>query len=110
MILVAGVLTVCICLKKNVIWTALRNAGLINLVLILLIGIGAALFFDPLFTLFHEIFFDNDLWLFDYTSLLINILTGEFFVAAAVRIIIYHFLFSAVVCVIGVILSRKVKY
>ncbi len=34
-------------------------------VLILLLGIGISRNFNAVFTKFHEIFFDNDLWLFD---------------------------------------------
>ena len=34
-------------------------------VLILFLGIGVARDFNAVFTKFHEIFFDNDLWLFD---------------------------------------------
>lgn len=38
--------------------------GILTL-LILLLGIGMARNFNAVFTKFHEIFFDNDLWLFD---------------------------------------------
>lgn len=34
-------------------------------VLIILLGIGVAQNFNAVFTKFHEIFFDNDLWIFD---------------------------------------------
>lgn len=34
-------------------------------VLIVLLGIGVSQNFNAIFTKFHEIFFDNDLWIFD---------------------------------------------
>ena len=43
--------------------------------------------FDTAFIQFHEIFFDNDLWLLDPdVSLMINMLPEEFFFDTAMRI------------------------
>ena len=43
--------------------------------------------FDTAFIRFHEIFFDNDLWMLDPAeSLMINMLPEEFFYDTAVRI------------------------
>lgn len=59
-----------------------------------LIGILAAMDFTRYFTVFHHIFFDNDLWLLDpRTDLLINIVPEPFFVDTALYI---GLLFAAV--------------
>ena len=43
--------------------------------------------FTRYFTIFHQIFFDNDLWILDpRTDLLINIVPEPFFVDTAARI------------------------
>lgn len=48
--------------------------------LLLLLGIAIARNFNAVFTLFHEIFFDNDLWLFDpATDYMIRMLPEGFF-------------------------------
>jgi integral membrane protein (TIGR01906 family) len=57
----------------------------------LVVGIGAGLLailaalmwhsFDKVFVAFHELFFNNDLWLLDYnTDLLLNIVPQDFFI------------------------------
>ena len=56
-------------------------------VCILLLGIAVARDFNAVFTKFHEIFFDNDLWILDpATDLLINIVPEPFFVDTALYI------------------------
>ncbi len=58
--------------------------------------------FTKYFTIFHEIFFDNDLWLLNpATDLMINILPEGFFVDAAIRIGLF-FLGGLVITLTGV--------
>jgi len=59
------------------------------LCIIAAIGLFAAVNFNAFFTLFHEMLFSNDKWLFPASSMLIQILDLEFFVKAAIRIIGY---------------------
>lgn len=51
-------------LKKILAGSYQVTVGILGL-LILLLGIGISRNFNAVFTKFHEIFFDNDLWLFD---------------------------------------------
>ena len=62
-------------------------AGVLSV--IALIFAAAYFSFDTVFTIFHELLFNNDLWMFPYDSMLIRILTSEFFVAFGVRIVIW---------------------
>lgn len=63
----------------------LTVSGAVTLLLPVAIGFGCAVDFDAAFTLFHKIFFQNDLWLFDpKTDPVIDILPQEFFLACAV--------------------------
>ena len=49
-----------------------------------------ALNFDRAFVIFHEIFFDNDLWLLDpRTDLMINIMPQQFFINISAMIAMY---------------------
>ncbi|MCD8054412.1 MAG: TIGR01906 family membrane protein [Lachnospiraceae bacterium] len=61
-----------------------------SVLFVVIVGILAALFasdFTKYFTIFHEIFFRNDLWLFDpATSLMINMLPETFWVDIALRV------------------------
>ena len=59
---------------------------------------AGAVNFNKAFTIFHEIFFNNDLWLFDPNeSLMINMLPEVFFIDAFIRIgIIFSVLWAAV--------------
>jgi integral membrane protein (TIGR01906 family) len=55
-------------------------AGWLPLLLILVLGLLAALDFSRYFVLFHEVFFDNDLWLLDpEKEILIQMLPEGFF-------------------------------
>lgn len=56
----------------------------------LILALMAAADFTKYFTIFHEIFFDNDLWLLDArTDNLINLLPEGFFIDTALRILLY---------------------
>lgn len=55
--------------------------------LIVLLGIAFAIDFNACFTVFHKIFFTNDLWLFDpETDYMIRMLPEGFFADMAIRI------------------------
>lgn len=57
--------------------------------------------FNKYFTIFHEIFFKNELWLLDpKTSILINILPLEFFISIAIAIGVTFLLLLGIVVVI----------
>lgn len=63
-------------------------------VLIAILGLAIAVNFSQAFVLFHHIFFDNDLWLFDpATDLMINMLPEGLFMDFAIRILGFFALF-----------------
>lgn len=69
--------------------------------------------FNKYFTIFHEIFFDNDLWLLDpRTDLLIRMLPEGFFLDMVVRIGIIFLsllLFGVIISVISLYVQRNKK-
>lgn len=68
------------------------------LILIILIKID----FNRYFTIFHEMFFTNDLWLLDpVTDRLVNIFPEEFFANIAIRIIMFYFASQLVFFIVG---------
>lgn len=77
-------------------------------------GILAALFlmiyfdFSRFFTLFHHLFFSNDLWILDpRTDLLIQMLPEGFFMTIASKITISFISFISIVQFIGYIIIKK---
>lgn len=66
------------------------------------IGIAAMIDFDACFVMFHELFFNNDLWLLDPAEdLVINILVEPFFADIALKIALYCFAGLAVLMAFG---------
>lgn len=64
--------------------------SVISLVIILGIGLLFATRFDQTFTLFHQLFFSNDLWIMNpKTDLLIWIVPGPFFFNLITRMVMY---------------------
>jgi len=67
----------------------------------LIVGICSLINFSALFEIFHSIFFRNDYWLFDpETDPIILILPEEYFMHCAIFIILFQFLFSAILFLI----------
>lgn len=61
--------------------------------------------FTKYFTIFHEIFFNNDLWLLNpKTDLLINIVPEPFFIDTAIRIAVIFGLMMAVCFILSVVI------
>ena len=79
--------------------------------LALLLGIVISTDFTKYFTIFHQIFFDNDLWLLDpATDLLICIVPEPFFVDTALYIgLLFAALLLAVLAVSTVYARRRSK-
>ncbi len=76
------------------------------LVVYLAIGVFLALNFDQYFIKFHELFFDNDLWLLDpRTDMMINMLPIGFFISMAKTIFIKAIL--SLVLVMGLIVANE---
>ena len=114
LILLAGAFIVLTIMKAN--WKKLLPWSIIwgiggFLGLLLVGGALIASDFHRYFFLFHEIFFDNDLWLLDpRTDLMIRMLPEGFFFDMVVRIGVIFFISFCVLLLTGVIIkSRKDK-
>ena len=93
------ILVIVICLIVLKLWGRDRLKGLCRAywigigIFAVIVGILAFLFtqdFTRYFTVFHEIFFRNDLWMFDpETDLMIRMLPERFFYDMAARIVIF---------------------
>lgn len=101
-IMIVGII-ILICSKAK--WKILLAIWYMRITsIIIIVGIGMGYIFskhfDKYFVKFHEIFFDNDLWLLDPdTDLMIRMLPEEFFVDFSVRIGIFMMI-AVVVCFI----------
>ena len=80
--------------KGRLPYGALGVSGCVTLLLPVVLCGAVAINFDAAFVLFHKIFFDNNMWLFDYrTDPVIAILPKGFFLACA--LVICAFLLAA---------------
>ena len=82
------------------------------LALVAALGIAIAVNFDRCFVIFHELFFDNDLWMFDpATDYMIRMLPEGFFFDMTLRIggfFVAFLIFFELIC-IGLRIWRKKK-
>ena len=78
--------------------------------LLAILGIAMARDFTKVFTIFHEIFFDNDLWIFDpATDYMIRMLPEGLFFDMVLRIGLYFVLGLLVMLVLSIIARRKLR-
>ena len=94
-------------LAKSMLWT-------FGIFIITTVGAGFLFFsdFNKYFTLFHEVFFSNDLWLLDpSTDLLIRMLPEGFFfdMVARIGIIFLVLMFATVIISIAVLARHSNK-
>ncbi len=75
------------------IMSTIRNTLFIILLSFALIGLYAVTDFYSAFTLFHQIFFTNDLWQLDYNDLLIIMLPESLFATIAYRTLVNFFIY-----------------
>ena len=76
-------------------------------VLFAILGFAIGMNFSECFTIFHEIFFDNDLWLFDArTDYMIRMLPEGFFFDMVVRIGVFFGILVILLLVIAEIIKR----
>lgn len=86
------------------------QALLVYLVLVVILGIATSIDFTRCFTLFHEMFFTNNLWLFDpATDYMIRMLPEGFFSDMMIRIGGIFIVLLAVPGVLSVLYRRKLK-
>lgn len=82
-----------------------------NHIIVLLIGLIVATDFTKYWTIFHKIFFTNELWLLDpATDLMIQMLPESFFSGMAVKIVLSFFIYLAILQVTGLYyMKRSIK-
>ena len=82
------------------------------LAFVLFLGIAISVNFDRCFVIFHELFFDNDLWMFDpATDYMIRMLPEGFFLDMTIRIggfFLAFLIFFELICM-GLRIWRKKK-
>ena len=81
-----------------------------NHTLVLLIGFLAASNFTKYWTIFHHIFFTNDLWLLDpKTDLMIQMLPEQFFSGMALDIAVSFFIYLSIIQLVGLYYMKRGK-
>jgi integral membrane protein (TIGR01906 family) len=83
--------------------------GIIGFGLLGLFALFSLINFSWGFTMFHKIFFTNDLWLLPMDSLLISMYSIDFFYSCVLRIILYISLFSGLSIIWGIIKWKRKK-
>lgn len=98
--------------KRKMLYEVLGTMKYVFAALLLVAGGVGFLFytdFNKYFVLFHEIFFDNDLWLLDpRTDILINMVPEAFFFTTVMYWVIFFLSSLIVVGVTGEVVRRKV--
>ena len=95
---------------KHLLAKAYSWALAVFLAVIVFLGIAFAIDFTKCFTIFHEIFFTNDLWLFDpETDYMIRMLPEGFFSDMVIRIGLVFLVMLAVIWVFFRIWNRALK-
>lgn len=88
----------------------LKIASITLIALPLILAIPFAINFNATFTIFHKLFFNNDYWLFDPDlDPIINILPEDFFMHAAIGILLLHIIFSTILYLINRFLNKSKK-
>ena len=96
---------------KQVLPRAYTQAFLVFLGILAFLGIAFTVDFSKCFTIFHEIFFTNDLWLFDARyDYMIRMLPEGFFADMVVRIVVFFLAFLAAVFAGMQVWKRYKKY
>ena len=103
---IAGVAGIVFMAKRKE-YRYLKMTAVITCGIPVILGILVALFWDKVFVIFHELFFNNDYWIFDSsTDPVIMILPDEFFMHCALMIFA-GVLFGAVVCMAAYMVLRR---
>jgi len=80
--------------------------GILTLLLILLIFLVAKISFDYLFTQFHYLAFDNELWLLNEKDILINLFPIGIFYDFLMRIVLNNCFFAFGSIIFGILLKK----
>lgn len=99
------------CIKKEKRYIKFVFIGLFaNWIILASLGLMIYFDFNKYFTIFHHIFFTNDLWLLNpKTDLLIQMLPEDFFMSIASRIVVFFVAFLTIIQGILYICIRRDK-
>lgn len=104
------VITIIIALKRFGLRSLLNSIifGNISLILAMICLIGViSLNFGKSFIIFHELFFDNDLWILNpETDLMINMLTEDFFMKLGFRIALTYLTITIIIIVAAFLIKK----
>lgn len=79
-----------------------------NHVIVILLAIIIATDFNKYWTIFHHIFFTNDLWLLDpKTDLMIQMLPEQFFSGIALNLMLSFFIYLSIIQLVGLYYMKK---
>ena len=90
----------------KIIAKGLITGNLVYICILVITGIIAAVFFEPIFILFHQIFFPQGNWNFGYTNMMI-FMQENLFLNAMVIVVATGVLFAASSILLGVLLIKK---
>lgn len=80
----------------------------INYIVLIILSLFIISDFNKYFTIFHYIFFSNDLWLLNpQTDLMIQMLPEEFFIGMAKKIGLSFFIYLSILQIIGIYYMKK---
>ena len=93
---------------KKLLPKAYTKAFLVFLGILAFLGVAFTVDFTACFTIFHKIFFTNDLWLFDpRTDYMIRMLPEGFFADMVLRIVLFFVGFLAVLFLVMQLWKRR---
>lgn len=94
-------------LKKTLKY--IKNCYLSIILLLIVISVIISTNFNHYFTVFHQIFFNNDLWLLDpKTDILINLVPLQFFINTAILILFIFIIFSILLIVAIKYITKRI--
>lgn len=88
--------------------TSFLASSVITLVFIVLLAFGIFHVFDPIFIKFHQVVFNNNLWLFPADDNLIRLFPQQFFIVFANSLASNIIFSSAIIALVSAILIKKV--
>jgi len=110
LIAVAAILLLLVFDRKNMLKILARGyliGFIVFFVLLIILGTAMVIDFNALFIRFHELLFDNDLWLLDpYEDIMINMFPQEFFNSLGIWIGIYALVFITIPALLAFIYLR----
>ena len=92
--------------KIKIIWESLYTSGLISFGVVAVFLLVSILNFNWLFTWFHLLSFNNELWLLPWDSRLVNMFPSDFFSGMFTRILVYSGLIGIGLIIAGWVIRK----